>query len=201
MNLEQLTPPAIQPLSLKEVKNHLRILGDDHDDEIISLIEEVTSLLDGRGGELGRCLITQRWKWTFDAPGAGKGQIEIPLPPLQAVESIRWRRVDTEVGALWDDVDVASNVDVLYGHYVGRMEPLPHYVWPWAPGERVELVFRAGFGDSSTDVPAVLRRAMKFILAHWFEHPSAVEVCDMREVPISAQRILDRWRIWEFVSG
>ncbi len=201
MNLEQLAPPALQPLTLDEAKNHLKILGTDHDSDITSLIEEVTSLLDGRNGELNRCLISQRWKWTFEAPPGARCQLEIPLPPLQAVEEIRWRRVDGEMGAIWDSVDVGRNVDTLYGHHVGRIAPMPGYVWPWDRGERVEITFIAGFGDTPHSVPAVLRRAMKFILAHWFEHPSAVEVCDMSEVPVSAQRILDKWRVMEFVSG
>ncbi|RUM40311.1 MAG: hypothetical protein DSY80_10440, partial [Desulfocapsa sp.] len=62
MDLTNITPAASEPLTLAEVKDHLRILDNDQDTLLSSLITAATSYLDTRHGILGRALITQTWE-------------------------------------------------------------------------------------------------------------------------------------------
>ena len=54
--------PAEKPLTLPEVKLHLRVDHSDEDTLIEGLLDASVSHLDGWGGILGRCLITQTWR-------------------------------------------------------------------------------------------------------------------------------------------
>src|SRR5262252_7263299 len=107
------TPPAVTPLSLDEVKAHLRVATNDQDALITTYLRAATDFIDGEWGFLGRALVTQTWRLTLDGfpTGGGgavsyfnpysywgwnfgstnmNGQIKIPLPPLQSVTQIEY---------------------------------------------------------------------------------------------------------------
>lgn len=54
--------PAEMPVTLAQVKDHLRVMHSDHDGMIDSMIMGGTEYLDGWTGILGRCLVTQTWE-------------------------------------------------------------------------------------------------------------------------------------------
>lgn len=67
MPLQLVTPPAGEPVSLAEAKQHLRVDGDDDDLLIGSLIAAARQAAET---QTGRQLITARWKLVLDAfPG------------------------------------------------------------------------------------------------------------------------------------
>lgn len=63
------TPPAILPVSLTEVKRHLYEDSTDNDARIEDLISSATEHLDGWDGIMGRCLVEQVWRQDFDRSG------------------------------------------------------------------------------------------------------------------------------------
>jgi uncharacterized phiE125 gp8 family phage protein len=75
-------PPAVSPVSLIDAKAHLRVLHDDDDTIIQGCIDAAVSHLDGWGGILGRCIITQTWR--SDLP-AFCDEIRLPFPNVQSV--------------------------------------------------------------------------------------------------------------------
>ena len=82
------TEPAEEPLGIEEVKTHLRVDMDDDDDLIQSLI---TSSRQYAESYLKRALITQTWKYYLDEwPDEGRDYIELPMPPLSSVSSMKY---------------------------------------------------------------------------------------------------------------
>lgn len=64
-----ITAPTAQPVTLAEMKAHLRVAHDDDDTDIAARIASVTAHLDGWGGVLGRCLMPQTWAIDVEGPG------------------------------------------------------------------------------------------------------------------------------------
>jgi uncharacterized phiE125 gp8 family phage protein len=168
MALQLLTPPVVEPVSLPEVKAHLRIDVADEDALLGSLI--VTSRLQIEAA-LALALNSQSWRLTLDCWPLG-GTVEIPIRPLQSANGIRVRDL-AEMAVTVDPfayaIDVASDI--------GRIAPRSGY-WP-QPGIRqngIEIDFVAGFGPAPADVPALIRQALLMLIAHWYENrePAAV---------------------------
>lgn len=61
----RVTPPAITPVSLAEVKADMHIEHDEDDAVIVSLIGSAVDYLDGWRGVLGYCLCEQTWRQDF----------------------------------------------------------------------------------------------------------------------------------------
>lgn len=184
-------PPA-EPLTLPQVKAHLRIDASDEDEMVAALIVAARQHIDGKDGWLGRALVAQTWELSLTAFPAGA--IRLPLPPLQEVESITY--VDT-AGATQT---LASNL-----YQVVASEPaliLPAYgkTWPATrcQPEAVKVRFTAGYapGDGSpTDyaenIPQPVKQAMLLLIAQWFENRSAgLTGATAMELPFAVQALL-----------
>ena len=81
MTIKIVTEPAAEPLSIFEVKDHLRLDHDEHtEDDWISA--NISGARQDCEGFQNRAYITQTWElWLDGWPDGNK--IEIPLPPLQ----------------------------------------------------------------------------------------------------------------------
>ncbi len=187
MSLQQVTGPAVEPLSVIEAKEHLRVDGTSEDTLISSLI--LTSRLHIEAA-LGLALITQSWRHFLDRWPKG-GEVRIPLRPLQSVSEIRTYDVgggSTAVATETYVVDAVSNP--------GRVVPVGG-VWP-IPGQAangIEIEFVAGYGDSAADVPAPIRQALLLLVAHWYEHRDPVEIGNPGvAIPAAVSRLLKPYR-------
>ena len=108
MHLIRTVAPAVLPVSLAEVKAGANLDGSEDDAKIAGLIRTAVEMIDGPDNEYQRALITQTWEMRLDCfPGFSfwpyrhatrweatfrppYTEIEIPLPPLQSVESITY---------------------------------------------------------------------------------------------------------------
>jgi uncharacterized phiE125 gp8 family phage protein len=143
-------PPSAEPLTLVQVKAHLRIEHDDEDDLLLSLAITARQHLER---ETGLCLLVQRWRLHLDAWPRG-GVIAIARGPVQTIESVTVYDADGEAS------DASLEDHLLDGH------SRPARLWlrdPPAPGRAlngIEIDFTAGFGEAGADVPSPLMRAM-----------------------------------------
>jgi hypothetical protein len=81
MALKQKVAPAVEPLTLEEAKNHLRVDADiDEDDALINNL--IAAARQDCEKFQNRAYITQTWELWLDA-WPEKDYIELPLPPLQ----------------------------------------------------------------------------------------------------------------------
>lgn len=191
MWLNQTAAPSETPVTLGEAKAHLRVDHSDEDALITSLIAAATEHLDGRRGYLGRCLITQSWEYRLHC-FPRSGVIELPLPPLQNVASVKYL----------DDAGVEqtliANTDYVVDSatYYGQVRRAYNVVWPFARLEdyAVRIVFAAGFGDAAA-VPQPIKNALLMMIGHLYEHREAVTEGGLVEMPLAARWLLGPYRI------
>jgi uncharacterized phiE125 gp8 family phage protein len=158
MTYALITPPAAEPLTLAEVKAHLRLDSGDEDALLISLIKTARQFLEH---ETGLCLIAQSWRLYLDR-WPRDGIIRILKSPVQAIQSV------TVYGLDGGPVQVSLEGHLLDG--AGR----PARLWlentpvTGRTVNGIEIDFAAGYGEAGTDVPDTLKRAMLIHVGHMF---------------------------------
>ncbi len=162
MALKLLSGPALEPVSLREAKAHLRV---DHADEDLAIAGFITSSRMQIEAVLDAALVRQQWRWTADSWPLNT-VVEPALRPLLSVDAVRVR----DAGGVATVLDPADYHVGAAGGPV-RIVPASGH-WP-TPGTRrggIEIDFTVGFGASAGDVPDDLRQALLLLTAHWFEH-------------------------------
>jgi uncharacterized phiE125 gp8 family phage protein len=159
MYLAQITPPATTPVTLDEAKAQLRVTHSDHDTLITSLIATATQHFAGRHGILGRELINATWDYRCDAfPAVWPYALELPFPPLVSVTSVKYLDGDGVEQTLTATTDYVVET----AEFVGRIRPAYNTDWPDTLDDfnAVRVVFVAGFGAASTNIPDPIRAAI-----------------------------------------
>ncbi|MEE1611225.1 head-tail connector protein [Microvirga sp. CF3016] len=154
--------PAVEPITLAEMKAYLRVDDDDgtQDDLIAGLVKAARLMIEAASR---RILIEQRWRVVLDRWPAG-GTILLPLSPLIAVDGITVTDAAgnaTEVPASAFESDVLSDPPRIV--VVGAPEP-------GRPRNGISIALRAGHGTAPEVVPAPLKLAIRILVAHWFEN-------------------------------
>lgn len=170
MRLTLVTPPAESPLSVGEAKAVCRIDGDDEDLVIQDLIDQAVGYLDGYGGVLGRCLITQTWRADITSLG---DRIVLPFPGC-TVTSVTYGDVPgAPVPWRWHE-SLAQPALIAAGGF----------------GRPVSVTFTAGYGGPF-DVPAALRRAIQVLVAYWYDNRTGGEPPGFAEMisPFRVRRV------------
>jgi len=87
-----ITAPTIQPVSLADTKDHLRISSSNNTQDLY--IESlITSAIDQAEGMTGRALMTQTWAVIFDSWSEMTARI-LPLGQIQSVSSVKYNDED-----------------------------------------------------------------------------------------------------------
>ena len=192
MNLVRVSAPTVLPLSLDEVRAHVRLTSDDGDDDNALLqgyIRSATDWVDGERGWLGRALITQTYDYKLDH---FQPSVRIPLPPLQAIDSITYLDDGGTTQTL-----ASSGYQVIGAGTSDPAQIKPAYdqVWPstrlYQP-EAVTIRFTAGYGDSWNDVPEPIRHALQVIVGAWYDQ------CQESWIPMAARTLLQPYRVYSF---
>ena len=199
--------PAVEPVSVDDLRTHLRIAGTSSDDELLMVIIEARMIIEQR---LNAALITQTWQLTLDGwpSGAspwwdgvrdghvnmiagGAADIEIPRWPLQSITSCTVYDEDSNSTA----VVVASVFDVDTQSLPGRLSLQSGATWPVAlrANNAIEIVYVAGYGDAAADVPADLKRAVKQLAAALYTNRGDCSEADMMKSS-GAMTIVDQYR-------
>ena len=154
--------PAVEPVTLAEMKAYLRVDEDDGtQDELIAGLVRAARLTVEAASR--RILIEQQWRVVLESWPAG-GTVLLPLSPLIAVERIA---VTDAAGTAVDLPSGAFEADL--------MSDPPRIVVldPVQPGRQrngISIALRAGYGATAEAVPATLRLAIRILVAHWFEN-------------------------------
>ncbi len=157
------TPPATEPLTLANTKNHLKVETTTDDDLIARLIVAARQHVES---QIDKVLIEQRWLIFID-DWPGDSEVKLPVSPISAIENLR----------TYSDQDDASIIDP--AHYYSDLAGSPQRlilrgsrIWlrPGRIVNGIEIEVTAGFGPDGTDVPGPLRTAMLLLIAHWYEN-------------------------------
>lgn len=202
MTLSLITP-GVLPLTLDQVKDHLRLESDDtaQDALIMGYLRAAVAHVEGRG----IALCTQTWELSLDAfpPDVGeRGLLAINLyrSPVQSVSSIKYITADGEQTL---DAD-AYNIR-LGGRLPSRILPVYGSAWPYGGSnyDQVAVRFVAGYldwnspRDTRNGVPEDLKAALLLLVGHWFENREAVNIGNISsEVPLGVEALLQNYRIY-----
>lgn len=230
------TAPTEEPISLPDAKIHLRLadefqVDDDYVTELISLSRKIVETI------LQRALLTQSWRLSLKSwPGRnyqnwpsqsfssasfdyGKyNHIELPLPPLQRVESVTY--IDTggvyyvmPQGAQIPSSPPSGNAAISGGYNVftdfepGRIVLPFSQIWPTTillPGAPIQIVFTCGYPDiptlqASFEGYSASIHAIKMILGYCYEN--RIPPTEMRKstvpagISLVAEEMLEAYRI------
>ena len=185
MGLTRTVDPATEPVTLAELKEHLRIDGTDQDSELTILLQAARENVEH---QQKRQLITATWALTMDAFPAGP--IILPVPPLISVTSISYEDLagDTQT---WG----ASNYQVEITNERGSVTVEPNVTYPDTESGRrnaVTVTFTAGYGTSNSDVPETTRLAIMMLAAHWYENREPVVVgMAVNEFPMHVENLIN----------
>lgn len=195
MSLTIVTPPAEEPVTLTEAKNHLRVDLTD-DDSLISAL--IVAAREHAEAITRRAFITQTLKLSLDAFPANNGPIYVPMPPLQSVNSLKYFDTDGVEQTLNEGTDYLVDNE----SEPGRITPAPDTGWPATQNRpnAVSVEFVAGFGDASK-VPQGIKQAILLMVGHWYENREAVTMQgnNAGELPMAVDSLLMMHRIWRFV--
>lgn len=158
---------SIEPISLDEAKNHLKVDSADDNALITALITTARQFVENY---THRILMTTIIEKIYDIPSQS---FSLPSPPLQEVtkiEVVNDAGEKTEVDSSIYDYD--SSVDV-----PGRVQLKQGCTWPDHRGFASFIVtFIAGYGDAPANVPEMLRQAILQVLAHYYEKRQSEEI-------------------------
>ncbi len=157
--------PALEPVSLEDVKAHLRIDDDAGDDWLGAAITAARIHVETT---IRRVLIAQTWRIYRDDWPATR-IVAIRVTPLISIDEVTVYDADGEpVTVPEEDYEVDA---------VSAPARLVLKAGASAPGRAVngiEIDVTAGYGVSSVDVPGPLRQAVLATVAHWHEHRGAI---------------------------
>ncbi|WP_407312056.1 head-tail connector protein [Desulfosporosinus sp. SB140] len=178
MNLVLTVPPAVEPLSLQEVKDYLRVDNDTDTTGDNYLSALMTAAREYCEGFQNRAYITQTWQMSFDYWPSYV--INIPRGNLQTINSVSYKN---SAGAVTPLTEILQYVVSTRG-VLGRISP--PYAQPWPPFipfplDAVVIEFVCGYGDTAESVPEKVKQAMKLLVSHWYENRTPLT--ELRQAP------------------
>lgn len=200
------TAPAAEPVSVAELRAHLRDVADA--DSVLTLL--IQAAREYFEESTGLIMVKQIRRLTLDGwpiggsegdwwDGVRQGSIlesvapfvELPRGPLIAVDHVKTYAADNTASTM----DPATYA-VETGEKLGRIAVNPGSAWP-LPGRTmagVEVQYQAGYANAAA-VPSAFKIAILQIAAHWYENRELVDLEGPGKVPMQAGRVIQRYRV------
>lgn len=214
MATEQLlTPPAVEPVSVSDVRAHARIDVSDDDAYLQNIV--IPAARQAVENATERALISQGWRFLWPAfpalsanadpcyvsasQPASDPTLRIPRGRCLAVTAMKYVDSDgvTQTLVAGTDYQVALASD-----FGARISPVPAGTWPVAQINRLDAVIveaTLGYGAAASDVPPALRHAVLLMCAHLYENREAVQAgVAMSELPLGVDALCAPYRIHGF---
>lgn len=184
MALFRTLAPDVEPVTVDELKQVLRVEHDSENDLIAGLIRAAREEVEA---SCGLALIAQGWRMTLDrVPRSGR--VLLRRHPVRSIGSVTVYGADGE----------ASLVDPGTYRLDAHNRPARlHFLevpTSVAAMNGIEIDFAAGFGEAGTDVPDLIKRALTTLATHWFEFRAAHPDMRRASFPSGYERLLAPWR-------
>lgn len=166
--LERTSNPSNLPVSLAEVKAHLRIASSDtsHDDHLTLLLAAAAERLEQ---DIDRQFINATYKLTlFDWPGP-QDEVHLHRRQVQSITSVAYVDADGNPQSLVEDTGFTFDA--------GRSSifPMPGECWPTVEADNhkaITITFVSGYGTTEATVPRLLKAAILLTVGKWFSDPA-----------------------------
>lgn len=185
MTLFRTTAPAVEPVTVAEVKAQLRIGHDSEDDLLDGLIRAAREEVEVR---TGLALLSQNWRLAMDRwPHFGRiALLRYPVIEILSVTVYGTEGEASLVDPSTYEADLASRPTRLY--FLTR--PVPSRIL-----NGIEIDFSAGFGADAGTVPEGLKRAILVLVAHWYEFRAGFGAGDQPvSIPPGFDRLVSVWQ-------
>lgn len=192
-----ITAPTVEPVTLAEVKAHLRITHSDEDDLLNAYIKSAREYTERY---LSRSLVQQTWDIFYDVFPLTDEPLEIPLPPLQSVSSIKYFD-SSNVEQTWDSASYTVDTDAV----MPKVYPAIDQVYPSSRYYPKSVTVRVltGYQDSGASpvdladgVPETIKTAIKILVAHYNENREmAIVGVSVSDAPFSYKTTLAPHRV------
>lgn len=171
------------PVSIADMKTHLRESSSGFDFEISAMIDAARQIIEGPDGA-GIALTEQQYKLFLPMFPA---EVEIPLHPVRTIDSIDYTDVDGNPAT----VDPATyETSIVQG---AKVRPKQNESWPSTDTvyDAVQVTFTCGYEI----IPEDLLQAIKLIVSHWYDNRSETAMsARVSQIPFGAESIINRYR-------
>ena len=195
MKTKLITPPATLPVPVSDIKDHLRIAGDDGSYDFM-FTQLITSAVERVKEDTGRVLITQTWDLIFESWNeliwkdrlCGIKRI-LPYGLCQSVSSIKYKDEDKTVSEVSQDYYEVSGLNTDNGtrivfHSAGGFNyPAVYEVDP------ITVRIVSGYGTSGDTVPEQIQTAIKIIVS---------DIYDGEDSEKTIKSLLKPYKLWSF---
>ncbi len=182
--VSRVTAATGYPVSLADMKDHLRVDGADEDSLIESYISACAGMI-GPEGELGFALLTETWSESFQSPNK---DVYLRVLPVTGLVSVTYYDLDNaEQTASLPDFELYKSGDWAFVRSDN---------WPgtYDRPDAITVTYQAGFG-AEPDVPDEIKQAIKLIVAHWYQNRESSSEKNLKEIPIAASHLLGLRRV------
>ncbi len=180
MSLTLTAPPAEEPVSLADLKAHLRVDGPAEDALIAGLGVAARRSIEAR---FGVAMVAQGWRLALDAPVPCA--VELPIGPVISIDAV------VRMGPSGEEALAPDAYEATVGG-AGRV------AFGAAPGATrkfgaVVIDFTAGHATAAA-VPAPMALAVKALAAHYYEFREEAGVDRFHTSPQSLNALMGPWR-------
>lgn len=175
MPLITITPPAVEPVTLDDVKSAARIDTEAFDDQLERYI--IPAIRAEAEHRLGRRLITQTVELVLDA--FPDGEIDLRLPNVQSVTSVKY--LDT---ANVQQTFANTNYTLDSDSSPGRILLNTGVSWPETDdvANAVRVRYVVGYGATEAAVPANIRLWITAMVVQAIDNPSGLNAGALQPV-------------------
>lgn len=190
-SLQRIVQPVVEPVSLVELKAHVRVETEDEDTYLLGLIMAARQYCETR---IERCFVDTRLEMKLDTFPIGI-ELPLPMPPFsptpsrQAIE-VSYLNVTLQELAVTEAAPVITSQP---GTFLAQRAATPAVLtpnvngyWPVTGPIRAAVTVRwwAGYGDSGQAVPRPIRHAILMLAASWYAQREAIVVNGSTSPPV-----------------
>lgn len=187
MPLTIVTEPTIEPITLEEAEDHLRLSETSTGAEDTVIREYIKAARRYCEQFQNRAYLEQTWDlWLEDWPSGD--YIVLPRPPLVSVSYVYYYGTGGTANTM-----TAGNYYVDTDHEPGRVALEYGETWPsetLRPGHGVNVRFVAGYGSMPSYVPTEVKQAIKLLVGHMYERREASDIKEVMAIPMGVDSML-----------
>ncbi|HUT92362.1 MAG TPA: phage head-tail connector protein [Thermoguttaceae bacterium] len=178
----QTVAPTASPVTLGDLRAHLRITGHDEDAYLQALIDMAVDALQAKAW---RQFCTATYTMQFDD---WADELRLPRPPLATVTSVKYYDTSEVLQTL-----ATSVYEVITDQTPGLIRLKYQQTWPALRGHPDDILITYTCGSSAAAVPSRTKQAVKLLAAHHYQQRTPVVVGrTVVEIPMGIMWLLDR---------
>lgn len=187
------TGPQVEPVTLAELKLHLRLGADTTEDTYLAGL--ITAAREYVENVTRRALITQTWDYWLDEFPPGD-YFELPFGNLQSVSSLKYKDSDATETTMTVTTDYLVDINSEPGRiWLPYGETWPSFTaYPYKP---ITARFICGYGVSASNVPNPVKAAIKLLAAHLYENREMFVIGQtITKIEFALDALLASYRLW-----